>query len=153
MTKTLKLKLIPFARGRKCLNILKYIAGRDSVADDVTLETTYHLVDFPKNLDAVGDEQISDSAKVQVFPQQQKKNLSVVSPPNYPLRITCMGKSNRLPHRPPSNLQNRALRLILNAPIYRKRIDQHRDLRIPALTSRIKKLATTFHDQVASHPQ
>ncbi|GFY31950.1 RNA-directed DNA polymerase from mobile element jockey [Trichonephila clavipes] len=49
-------------------------------------------------------------------------------------------------------LQNRALRLILNAPTYTKRIHLHRDLKIPALSSRIRKLATNFHDQAASHP-
>ncbi|GFV53110.1 RNA-directed DNA polymerase from mobile element jockey, partial [Trichonephila clavipes] len=48
-------------------------------------------------------------------------------------------------------LQNRALRLILNAPTYIKRIHLHRDLKIPALSSRIRKLATNFHDQAASH--
>ncbi|GFT20519.1 RNA-directed DNA polymerase from mobile element jockey [Trichonephila clavipes] len=49
-------------------------------------------------------------------------------------------------------LQNRAFRLSLNAPTYIKRIHLHRDLKIPALSSRIRKLATNFHDQVASHP-
>ncbi|GFX73785.1 hypothetical protein TNCV_4291011 [Trichonephila clavipes] len=48
-------------------------------------------------------------------------------------------------------LQNRALRLILNAPTYIKRIHIHKDLKIPALTSRIKKLVTAFYDQVATH--
>ncbi|GFX93286.1 hypothetical protein TNCV_4761651 [Trichonephila clavipes] len=49
-------------------------------------------------------------------------------------------------------LQNRALRLILNAPTYMKRIHLYKELKIPALTSGIKKLATTFYNQVASHP-
>ncbi|GFW34788.1 RNA-directed DNA polymerase from mobile element jockey [Trichonephila clavipes] len=49
-------------------------------------------------------------------------------------------------------LQNRALRLILNAPTYVKRIHMHKELKIPAFTSGIKKLATTFNNQVASHP-
>ncbi|GFU42662.1 hypothetical protein TNCV_178671 [Trichonephila clavipes] len=43
-------------------------------------------------------------------------------------------------------LQNRALRLILNAPTYIKRIHIHKDLKFPALTSRIKvnrRIATT----------
>ncbi|GFU83506.1 hypothetical protein TNCV_1484621 [Trichonephila clavipes] len=48
-------------------------------------------------------------------------------------------------------LQNRALRLILNAPTYIKRIHIHKDLKIPALTSRIKKLATAFYEQVNAH--
>ncbi|GFY47441.1 RNA-directed DNA polymerase from mobile element jockey [Trichonephila inaurata madagascariensis] len=48
-------------------------------------------------------------------------------------------------------LQHRALHLILNAPTYMKRIHLHKDLKIPALTSRIKKLATSFHDQVVSY--
>ncbi|GFU52006.1 hypothetical protein TNCV_862061 [Trichonephila clavipes] len=46
--------------------------------------------------------------------------------------------------------KNRALRLILNAP-YIKRIHIHKDLKIPALTSRIKKLATAFYEQVNAH--
>ncbi|GFW26222.1 hypothetical protein TNCV_1851261 [Trichonephila clavipes] len=49
-------------------------------------------------------------------------------------------------------LQNRALRLILNAPTYMKRIHLLKELKIPTLTSRIKKLAKTFYNQVASHP-
>ncbi|GFU02627.1 RNA-directed DNA polymerase from mobile element jockey [Trichonephila clavipes] len=48
-------------------------------------------------------------------------------------------------------LQNRALRLILNAPTYIKRIHIHKDLKIPAFTSRIKKLATAFYEQVNAH--
>ncbi|GFY76235.1 hypothetical protein TNIN_50541 [Trichonephila inaurata madagascariensis] len=32
-----------------------------------------------------------------------------------------------------------------------KRIHMHKELKIPAITSRIKKLATTFHNQVATH--
>ncbi|GFV54007.1 probable RNA-directed DNA polymerase from transposon BS [Trichonephila clavipes] len=48
-------------------------------------------------------------------------------------------------------LQNRALRLILNAPTYVKRIHIHKDLKIPALTSRIKRLATAFYEQVNAH--
>ncbi|GFU99726.1 hypothetical protein TNCV_1810901 [Trichonephila clavipes] len=48
-------------------------------------------------------------------------------------------------------LQNRALRLILNAPTYIKRIHIHKDLKFPALTSRIKKLTAAFYDQVAAH--
>ncbi|GFU67215.1 RNA-directed DNA polymerase from mobile element jockey [Trichonephila clavipes] len=48
-------------------------------------------------------------------------------------------------------LQNRALHLILNAPTYMKRIHLHRDLKIPALSSRIRKLSINFHDQVAAH--
>ncbi|GFU20973.1 hypothetical protein TNCV_5074051 [Trichonephila clavipes] len=47
-------------------------------------------------------------------------------------------------------LQNRALRLILNAPTYMKRIHLYKELKIPVLTSGIKKLATTFYNQVAS---
>ncbi|GFX76077.1 RNA-directed DNA polymerase from mobile element jockey [Trichonephila clavipes] len=47
--------------------------------------------------------------------------------------------------------KNRALRLILNAPTYIKRIHIHKDLKIPALTSRIKKLATAFYEQVNAH--
>ncbi|GFV11912.1 hypothetical protein TNCV_109601 [Trichonephila clavipes] len=48
-------------------------------------------------------------------------------------------------------LQNRALRLILNAPTYIKRIHIHKDLKNPSPHIQNKKLATVFYEQVNAH--
>ncbi|GFW38517.1 probable RNA-directed DNA polymerase from transposon X-element [Trichonephila clavipes] len=48
-------------------------------------------------------------------------------------------------------LQNKALRTILDAPVYVPRRYLHKELKILPINSRIKQLATKFHIQTSSH--
>ncbi|GFT55651.1 probable RNA-directed DNA polymerase from transposon X-element [Trichonephila clavipes] len=48
-------------------------------------------------------------------------------------------------------LQNKALRIILNAPIYVPRRYLHKELKVFSVNSRIKQLSRKFHDQTAHH--
>ncbi|GFW12217.1 probable RNA-directed DNA polymerase from transposon X-element [Trichonephila clavipes] len=81
----------------------------------------------------------------------QKENLHAISSPDPDICITDLGIAANKNLARIQIVQNRALRLILNAPTYIKRIHLHKDLKIPSLASRIKKLATAFYDQFNAH--
>ncbi|GFT02990.1 hypothetical protein TNCV_3422751 [Trichonephila clavipes] len=48
-------------------------------------------------------------------------------------------------------LQNKALRTILDVPVYVPRRYLHKELKILPVNSRIKQLSTKFHNQTTSH--
>ncbi|GFQ82107.1 hypothetical protein TNCT_685231 [Trichonephila clavata] len=59
--------------------------------------------------------------------------------------------SRRTTHEQAQVLQNRALRIILDYPVYVPRRYLHKDIKIPPLHERIRELSENFHGQLNLH--
>ncbi|GFV12150.1 RNA-directed DNA polymerase from mobile element jockey [Trichonephila clavipes] len=81
----------------------------------------------------------------------QKKNLHAISPPDPDLCITNLGNSSQQKPRPHPNPTEQSTAPHLKRPHLHQTDPSPQRPKIPALTSRIKKLATAFYDQVNAH--